>query len=166
MDIATEMVLMCPYSPEFPYWRPYGTDKFISCVVPGPSQWFSHFGEETVMEWAWVKMTTLGDTEPRHSSWQCKESHRCFPGLRALLTMRDSGTSTVLTRHESMRLRSLRQSERTTERNPVQHKRCTFQCYRAVNTDINKDGRADGVQRLPNIWKNVINKRGDYMEAT
>ena len=24
------------------------------------------------------KTTPLGDTEPYHSSWQCKESHRCF----------------------------------------------------------------------------------------
>ena len=26
--------------------------------------------------------------------------------------------------------------------------------------NINKNGRADGVQRLPNIWQNVINKGG------
>ena len=26
--------------------------------------------------------------------------------------------------------------------------------------NINKDGRADGVRRLPNIWQNVINKGG------
>ena len=40
-----------------------------------------------------------------------------------------------LTRYESMRLRSLRQSERTTVRDPVQHKRWTYPCYRAVNTE-------------------------------
>ena len=32
--------------------------------------------------------------------------------------------------------------------------------------DINKDGRAIGVRRLTNIWQNVINKRGDYIEGT
>ena len=37
--------------------------------------------------------------------------------------------------NESMRLRSLRQSERTTARDPVQHKRWTYPCYRAVNTE-------------------------------
>ena len=31
---------------DVPYWPPYRSDKFISCVVPGPSQWFSVFGEE------------------------------------------------------------------------------------------------------------------------
>ena len=32
--------------------------------------------------------------------------------------------------------------------------------------NMNKDGRADGVRRLPNIWQNVINKGGDYIEGT
>ena len=58
----------------------YSTDKFISCVVPGPSQWFFNFGEEIIIAWTWEKTTTLGDTEPYHS-WQCKESHRCCQGL-------------------------------------------------------------------------------------
>ena len=31
---------------------------------------------------------------------------------------------------------------------------------------INKDGRANGVGRLPNIWQKVINKGGDYIEGT
>ena len=34
-----------------------------------------------------------------------------------------------------VRLRSLRQSERTTARNPVQHKRWTYPSYRVVNTE-------------------------------
>ena len=29
-----------------PYLSPYSTDKFISCVVPSPSQWFFHFGDD------------------------------------------------------------------------------------------------------------------------
>ena len=101
----------------------------------------------------------LGGREPHHSSWQCKESHRCSClGHRAPLAMGDSGTSTVLTRYESMRLRSLGKSETTTARYPTQHKRWTYSCYRAVNTEHNKDGRADGVRRLPNIFQKVINK--------
>ena len=32
--------------------------------------------------------------------------------------------------------------------------------------NINKDGRADGVRRLLNIWQKVINKGGDYIEGT
>ena len=41
-----------------PYWPPYSTDKFISCFVPGPSQWFFHFGEEIVTVWThigWIR---------------------------------------------------------------------------------------------------------------
>ena len=36
---------------------------------------------------------------------------------------------------ESMRLPSLRQSERTTASDPVQHKRRIYPCYRAVDTE-------------------------------
>ena len=53
---------------DVPYSPPYSTDKFISCVVPGPSQWFFHFGKEIVIAWTQGKTTTLGDTEPHHSS--------------------------------------------------------------------------------------------------
>ena len=28
--------------------------KFISCVAPGPSQWFFHFGEEIVIAWTHI----------------------------------------------------------------------------------------------------------------
>ena len=31
---------------DVPYWLPYTTDKFISCVVQDPLQWFFHFLEE------------------------------------------------------------------------------------------------------------------------
>ena len=34
------------------YWPSYSKDKFISCVVPRPSQWFFHFGKEIVIPWA------------------------------------------------------------------------------------------------------------------
>ena len=40
------------------YWPLYSTDKFISCVVPGPSQWFFHFGEDILIAWThigWVR---------------------------------------------------------------------------------------------------------------
>ena len=32
--------------------------------------------------------------------------------------------------------------------------------------NINKDGRTDGVRRLPSIWQKVINKGSDYLEGT
>ena len=55
--------------------RPIGTDKFISCVAPCPSQCFFHFGEELVISRTQEKTTTLGNTESHHFSWQCKESY-------------------------------------------------------------------------------------------
>ena len=82
------------------------------------------------------KTKTLGCTEPHQSSWQWKKSrHFCCHGSLAPLAMGNSGTSTVLTRYESMRLPSLCQSERTSARDQVQHKRRTYPCYRAVNTE-------------------------------
>ena len=79
---------------------------------------------------------TFAGTESHHSSWQCMESHHCCCHRPfAPLAMGDSRTSTVLTRYESMRLRSFRQSERTTLKDPVQHKRWTYLRFRAVNTE-------------------------------
>ena len=40
---------------DVPYWQHYSTDKLISCVVPGPSQWFFHFGEEIVITWTHIR---------------------------------------------------------------------------------------------------------------
>ena len=36
------------------YWSPYSTDKFISYVVAGPSQWSFHFGEENLIAWTHI----------------------------------------------------------------------------------------------------------------
>ena len=70
----------------------------------------------------------------------------------------DSGISTIFTRSKSLRLRPLRQSERTTATNPV-HK------WDEIISDIgqsiwnnNKDECTDGVRHLPNIWQKVIIK--------
>ena len=95
----------------------------LGLYVPGLSLWLFHYGEDIVIAWTQEKMTIFGGTEPHHSSRQCKESHRCCcNGLLAQLAMGDSGTSTVLTQWESMWLRFLCQRERTTARDPVQHK--------------------------------------------
>ena len=80
----------------------------------------------------------------------------CCHASLALLAMGDSGTSTVLTRYKSMRLRSLCQSERTNASDPVQDKRKNYRAIGMSIQNINKDGRADGVRRLPNIWQKVI----------
>ena len=95
-----------------------------------------HVSAEPPSSGAQEKTTSVGRTEPLHSSWQCKESHFCCcRGPLALLALVESGTFTVLIQYESMLLLSLRQSERTTVRDPVQHKRWTYPCYKAVNTE-------------------------------
>ena len=35
-------------------WLLYSTDKFISCVVPSPSQWFFHSGKEITIAWTHI----------------------------------------------------------------------------------------------------------------
>ena len=57
-------------------------------------------------------------------------------------------------------LRSLRQSERTTARDPYNTRDEPIRAIGRSIRNINKDGRADGVRRLPNIWKKVIKKGG------
>ena len=103
------------------------------------------------------KTTSLRDTEPHHSIGNAR-SHT------HLLTVTD-----LLPRWQweilehlpyspdvSMRLRSLRESERNTARYNTRNK-----LIRAIGRsirNINKDGRTDGVRRLPNIWQKVISK--------
>ena len=45
--ISASIFVDVPYSPS------YSTDKFISCVVPGPSQWI--FDEEIVIAWSHIQ---------------------------------------------------------------------------------------------------------------
>ena len=100
------------------------------------------------------KTTILGGAESHHSSWQCKESHRCCcHGPLAPLAIEDFGTSTVLTRYESMRLRSFRQGERTIAREPVQHKRWTYPCYRGqYGTATKMDALMSAFQTFGKRW--------------
>ena len=46
---------------DVPYWPPYSTDKFISCILPDPSQWFFHFGKDIVI--AWTHRVSVVDIE-------------------------------------------------------------------------------------------------------
>ena len=68
------------------YWLSHSMDKFISCVVPGPSQWFFHFGEEIVIAWT-HRVSTVDVPESHIASgargpWQqqlCDSLH-CYEG--------------------------------------------------------------------------------------
>ena len=91
--------------------------------------------------------------------------HCCCHRSLVLLAMGDSGTSTVLTQYEFMWLRSLRRSERTTTRDPVQHNRWTYLCHRAVNMDHQQRLLRWWLRCFPYIWRKVINKGGDYIEG-
>ena len=108
------------------------------------------------------KTTILGGTESYHSSWKCKYLHRCCcHGPLVPLATGHSGTSTLLTRYRSMWLRSFRQSERTTARTRYNTRDELIHAIGWSIRNINKDGRADGVRCLPNIWQKVINKDAD-----
>ena len=105
-----------------PYWLPYSTDKFISCVVLGPSQRFFHFGEGIVISWCHIG----------RSRWMFKnlplpeaQEVRGSSGVTPCIVMKNDGVlyhQASSISPQSIRLRSLCQSERTTARDPVQHK--------------------------------------------
>ena len=81
--------------------------------------------------------------------------------------MGDSGTSILLTRYMSMILSYFLARMKELLRETRQNTRDEF--IRAIGRsirNINKDGLADGVRRLPNIWRKVINKGGNYNEDT
>ena len=72
---------------DVPYWLPYSMDKFISCVVSGPSEWFFHFGEEIVV--AWVRTVDVPESpissgargpwqQQRYDSLHCHEEWQGF----------------------------------------------------------------------------------------
>ena len=113
------------------------------------------------------KTTTLRGTVTHHSSWQCNESHRCcchWP--LAPLAIGDSRRSAVLTRYESMRLRFPRQSKKKRLRGTRYNTRDELLRAKGRSIrNINKDGRADGVRRLPNISQKMIDNGGDYVQG-
>ena len=109
---------------------------------------------------------TLGATEHHQYFTQSKESHSCCcHGPLAPVVMGDSGTSTLLTRHESMRLRSL-----TKVREPLRGTRYDTrdELILAKEQSIRntkKYGRADGVRHLQNIWQKMINKGATILKV-
>ena len=104
------------------------------------------------VRWMFQNLPLLAAQEVRDSS-----------GVTTYIVMKNDGALYYQVRRfllSAIRLRSICQSVWTIARDPVQHKRWTYPCYRASIRNINKDGCADGVPRLPNIWQKVINKGG------
>jgi hypothetical protein len=66
----------------------------------------------------------LHDSAETHYGPHCQESPP--------LAMGDTGISALCTRYESVRVQSLRQNERTTARDTLQHRRGDYSCCRAV----------------------------------
>ena len=121
---------------DVPYWPAYITDKFISCVVPGLSQWFFHFGEEMESHGLRRKQQRLVvqdtiiflDNERSHTAAAVTERLRRWKWeiLENLPYSPDMSSCDYELFH---------QSERTTARDPIKYKRWTYPCYRAVNTE-------------------------------
>ena len=121
-----------------------------------PCKWFFHLGKGIIITWTRRKWhlvvqnhIILHDSARSHTAAVTYLLHRWQWEI-----LKHSPFSP----DESMQLWSLRQNKRITARDPVQHKRWTYLCYRAVNMEHQQNGCADGVRRLPNIWQKVINK--------
>ena len=111
--------------------HPVARISLISCVVPGPSQLFIHFGEEIAIAWTHIGCVRCVFQNPPLPAAQ--EVHDSRSSVTLCIVMKND----VVVYHqvssfspESMRLWSLRQSERITARDAVQHKRLTFPCYK------------------------------------
>jgi hypothetical protein len=60
--------------------------------------------------------------------------------LHSLLAIGDTGTSTILTRYVSVRVSCLRQNERTTAWDTLQHKREDYSCCKVVTCGHQQKG--------------------------
>ena len=149
------------------YWQSYSMDKFISCVVPGSSQWFFYFGEEIVIAWThigWVRwmfqnllLPTANAVGPWQQQWwdslHCQEEwwgSVLSSGVRFLMSSCDYE---LFARVEEP-LRGTRYSTRDEFINVI---------GRSI-WNVNKDGRLDDIWRLPNIWQKWGG--GDFIEGT
>ena len=74
-----------------PYWQPYRTDKFISSVVPGLSQWFFHFDEQIVIAWThigWVGLQWMFQNLPLPAELEVRDSSI---GVTPCIIMKNDG---------------------------------------------------------------------------
>ena len=96
--------------------------KFFSCVVPDPLQWFFHLTDFNRMDAYQVSTVDVPESPIASGARDlCNSS-----GVTPCIIMKNDGVlyhQVSSFSPETMQLRSLRQSERTTARDPVQHKR-------------------------------------------
>jgi hypothetical protein len=115
-------------------WPPYSTNSHLYCVVTRPSQLFFHFGEDVII--VFVRQSEVSND----TCWQRTPSP--FMTIQGLILLTLSRSSFAAgngrywnirrTRYESVQLWPLRQNERTTARDKLQHKRGDYWCCRAV----------------------------------
>ena len=102
-----------PIFVDVPYWPPYSTDKFISCVVTVPSQWFFHFGEEITIAWTHIGwLLWMFQNLPLPAAQEVRVSSS---GVTPCIVMKNDEVQHKYVSSftpESMRLQFLRQSER------------------------------------------------------
>ena len=123
---------------DVPYWLPYSTDKFISCIVLGPSKWFFPFGEEIIIAWTQEITTILWDTDPIILHDNAKEILEQPPY---------SNNMSLYVYNIFPKVKEpLRRTQYSKSDEPI------HAIGRSIR-NINKYGLSDGEQRLPNIWQ-------------
>ena len=111
---------------DVPYWLPFSTDKFISCIVLSSSQWFFQFGKEIIIAWThigWIRWIFQYLPLP-----VAQEVHDSSSSISPCIVMKNGVVlyhQVPLFSPESIQLWSLCQSKRITARDLVQHKRWT-----------------------------------------
>ena len=146
-----------------PYWPPYSMDKFISCVVPGPYQWFFHFDEEIIIAWTYSLSGEYGGCSRIYHFQRRKRSVTAEVRLLALSWRMMEFCTTKCCRF----LYAI------TISSPKWKNLCAWhntrdEFIRAIGRsvrNINKYGLAYGVRRLPNIWQKVINKGATILKV-
>ena len=150
---------------DVPYWPPSSTDKFISCVVPGLSQWFLYFGEEIVIAWThigWVRWMFQNLPLPE------AQEFRDNSGVAPCIVMKKNGV--LFTKCRRVLLSPCDYDLFAKMKEPLRGIRDNTkdELIRAIGRskrNINKDECANGVRHLPYIWQQMINKEGDYIEG-
>ena len=156
---------LCQSSLMFRIDRPNSTEKFISFIPPGLSQWFYHFGEEIVIVWShirWVRW--MFQNLPLPAAQEVRDSS----GVTPCIGIKKDEFCTTKCRRFLLSPRDYDLFAKVKE--PLQGTwyNTRDELIHAIGRsiwNINKDGWANGVRRLPNIWQKVINKRGDYIEG-
>ena len=138
---------------DVPYWLPYSKDNFISCVVPGPSQWFFHFGEEIVITWThigWVRW--MFQNLPLPAMQEVRDSS----GVTPCIVMKNNGIlehppySPDISPCDYDLFAKVKEPLRGTRYNTGNELIPVIGLSIRI---IKEDGSADGVRRLPNICK-------------